>query len=87
RQPQNAPLRLGDEVALMLAVQSGALDALPLEIVTRFRAALPAALDRDAADALDSLAKTGALSDTARAAFKAAIARLAASLGDADPAP
>ncbi len=45
-QPRHAPLRLADEAALMLAVQSGALDALPVEAVAKFRDALPAALDR-----------------------------------------
>ena len=48
RQPQHMPFRLADEVALMLAVQSGLLDPLPLEAVAAFRAGLPAALDRDA---------------------------------------
>ena len=32
-QPQHAPLRLADEVALVLAVQSGLLDPLPLPVV------------------------------------------------------
>ena len=36
-QPQHAPLRLADEVALVLAVQSGLLDALPLPVVVEFR--------------------------------------------------
>ena len=47
-QPRHAPLRLADETALILAVQSGALDSLPVEAVAKFRAALPAALDRRA---------------------------------------
>jgi F-type H+-transporting ATPase subunit alpha len=41
RQPQHAPFRLADEIALMLAVQSGLLDALPLNAVAAFRAGLP----------------------------------------------
>ena len=36
-QPQHAPLRLADEVALVLAVQSGLLDPLPLPAVAEFR--------------------------------------------------
>ena len=39
-QPQHAPLRLADEVALVLAVQSGMLDALPVPDVAAFRRGL-----------------------------------------------
>src|SRR5580698_5752229 len=39
-QPQHAPLRLADEVALVLAVQAGLLDALPLAAVGEFRRGL-----------------------------------------------
>ena len=35
-QRQHAPLRLADEVALMLAVQGGLLDPLPVDAVPRF---------------------------------------------------
>jgi F-type H+-transporting ATPase subunit alpha len=82
RQPQHAPFRLVDEVALLLAVQSGALDALPLTAVGAFRAGLPVALDTDAADVLSTIAKTGKMDDAARADLIAAITRLAASLSD-----
>ncbi len=58
RQPQHAPFRLADEVALMLAVQSGLLDPLPLDAVAAFRAGLPAMMDRDAADVLRAIAGT-----------------------------
>ncbi len=61
RQPQHMPFRLADEVALMLAVQSGLLDPLPLEAVKAFRAGLPDLLDRDAADVLATLEQTGDL--------------------------
>lgn len=82
RQPQHAPFRLVDEVALLLAVQAGALDPLPLEVVAAFRAGLPAALDRDAADILPAIAETGGVDATAREVLMSAIARLAASLSD-----
>ena len=36
-QPQYAPLRLADEVALALALQGGLLDRLPLEEIGKFR--------------------------------------------------
>jgi len=44
RQKQHSPMRLMDEVALVLAVQDGLLDKLTLDQVGAFRAALPAAL-------------------------------------------
>lgn len=87
RQPQHAPFRLADEVALMLAVQSGLLDPLPLEAVAAFRARLPAALDRDAAEVPRTLAEAGELDASARAALIAAMTRLAASLKTDEPAP
>ena len=40
RQSQHMPFRLADEVALMLAVQAGLLDPLPLAAVAAFRTAL-----------------------------------------------
>ncbi|MHC5653357.1 F0F1 ATP synthase subunit alpha [Stappia sp. ICDLI1TA098] len=87
RQPQHAPFRLADEVALMLAVQSGLLDPLPLEAVAAFRAGLPAALDRDAAEVPRTLAEAGELDASAQAALIAAMTRLAASLKTDEPAP
>jgi F-type H+/Na+-transporting ATPase subunit alpha len=52
RQDQHAPLRLADEVALMLALQAGLLDPLPLAAITAFRTALPAAMEATAVLAL-----------------------------------
>ena len=80
RQPQHAPFRLVDEVALMLAVQSGMLDPLPLAKVAAFRAGLPAALDRDAPETLRRIAETGEMDAAAKDDLQAAMARLAASL-------
>lgn len=82
RQPQHMPYRLIDEVALMLAVQSGLLDPLPLEAVTAFRAGLPAALDKDAATAQDILSEVGTMDEDARTALLAAATRFAATLAD-----
>ena len=86
RQPQNAPFRLADEVALMLAVQIGLLDPLPLDAIAAFRAGLPAALNRDAAEGLRTIAESGELDAEGRGALMDAMTRLAASLGDAKPA-
>lgn len=89
RQPQHAPFRLIDEIALMRAVQAGLLDPLPLEAVADFRAGLPAALDRDAPEAVAALAPTakasGEMAAHVSAALMAALTRFAASF-HADPA-
>jgi F-type H+-transporting ATPase subunit alpha len=82
RQPQHAPFRLADEVALMLAVQSGLLDSLSLDAVAALRAGLPAALDRDAADIVRTIAESGKMDAEAREGLVTAITRFAASLSD-----
>ncbi len=72
----------------MLAVQTGLLDPLPLAAVAAFRAGLPAALDRDAAEALHSLAADRRRwTPSARDGLMAALTRLAASLTPAETEP
>jgi F-type H+/Na+-transporting ATPase subunit alpha len=78
RQDQHAPLRLADEVALMLALQAGLLDPLPLPAIAAFRAALPAALDTTAALALILAAKD--IDDASRSALLETLTQLAQSL-------
>ena len=63
-QPRHAPMRLADEVALVLAVQSGLLDALSLPEVIVFRDGLTRALDRGVADGVALLQETGTLDET-----------------------
>jgi F-type H+-transporting ATPase subunit alpha len=82
KQPQHTPFRLSDEIALMFAVQSGLLDPLPPQKVAAFRTRLPAMLDRDAADILAVIAKTGKIDDAARAALTRAMSDLVALLSD-----
>ena len=65
-QPQHAPLRLADEVALILAVQSGLLDPLPLPTVIAFRRGLRDAVDRGAPDAVRLIQDTGTLDDAGK---------------------
>ena len=69
-QPQHAPLRLADEVALVLAVQSGLLDALPLPVVGDFRRGLRDALDRDAPDAVRLIQESGSLGKVQKQALR-----------------
>ena len=65
-QPQHAPLRLADEVALVLAVQAGQLDELTLEDVIRFRSGLGAKLDASAAVLVASIQVNGTLDEAGR---------------------
>jgi F-type H+-transporting ATPase subunit alpha len=76
-QPQYAPLRLADEVALLFAVQEGLLDNLAQEHVGQFRAELPTWLDRTVAPILDEIDRTGDLDDAKRAELKASLSALA----------
>ncbi|NBB98076.1 MAG: F0F1 ATP synthase subunit alpha [Alphaproteobacteria bacterium] len=69
RQDQHAPLRLIDEVALVLAVQKGVLDALTPKAVDAFRDGLAGALDTQLADLLARVEATGILSDADHAAL------------------
>lgn len=80
KQPQHAPLRLVDEVALVLAVQGGVLDALPLEAVPGFCAALPGALDGDVPHAVQTIETAGTLDDDQRVLMIAVMTALAEAL-------
>ena len=74
-QPQHAPLRLADQVALVLAVQSGLLDAVPPATVTAFRAGLADVIDRDAPDAVRAVHDSGKLDDVQRESLLVALTR------------
>jgi F-type H+-transporting ATPase subunit alpha len=80
-QAQYAPLRLADEVALVVALQSGVLDPLPLELIRRFRSELPVWLGRTAAPIVDEIERTGRLDDAGSADLKATLSALAAQVG------
>jgi F-type H+/Na+-transporting ATPase subunit alpha len=79
-QPQYAPLRLADEVALILALQGGLLDRLPTEAIAKLRAELPAWLDRGAMPAVDMIMTTGRLDGAKRAELNAALRALVVQL-------
>jgi F-type H+-transporting ATPase subunit alpha len=74
-QPQHAPLRLADEVALVMAVQSGLLDPLPLPAVATLRQGLGEALDRDVADIISDIQDTGLLDDARKNSLGVAMRR------------
>lgn len=79
-QPQHAPLRLADEVALILAVQSGMLDAIPLPAILQIRRNLQDALDRGAPDAVRQIQETGTLDDAHKQALRATLAHYVSSI-------
>ncbi|WP_424140106.1 F0F1 ATP synthase subunit alpha [Roseomonas chloroacetimidivorans] len=76
-QPRFTPLRLVDEVALVLSLQEGVLDSLPAEAVPVFRKALPSWLDEQVPAQVDELQRTRKLEPAAREILLAALRRLA----------
>jgi F-type H+-transporting ATPase subunit alpha len=82
-QPQYAALRLADEVALVLALQGGLLDPLPYEQIDKFRAQLPAWLDRSAPKLVEEIARSGRLDEATRAELKKVLAALVSQLAPA----
>ena len=79
-QQQYAPLRLVDEVALVLALQRGVLDRLPLQLIGKFRAELPGWLDTAASTIVNEMMRTGGLDEAKAAALTATLSALAAQL-------
>ncbi len=82
RQSQHMPFRLADEVALMLTVQAGLLDPLPLAAVAAFRSALPALSDKSAPEILSAFAEKGEFDGTVRAHLMEVLTHLTTSLAD-----
>ena len=76
-QLQFAPLRLVDEVAMLLALRDGALDRVPVEAVAAFRTALPAWLDREASSVAAAIEQSGTLNEPGRAVLGKALDGLA----------
>jgi F-type H+-transporting ATPase subunit alpha len=85
-QPQHAPLRLADEVALVLAVQTGLIDALPLPTVPAFLKGLRDALDRGATDVVRSIQSDGALDEASKTKLRATLQAYVQFLTPAKPA-
>ena len=77
-QPQFAPLRLADEVALALALRAGLFDAAPASAVAAVRQALPPWLDQHAAGAVAAIEGHRAMTETEASALRAAVAALLA---------
>jgi F-type H+-transporting ATPase subunit alpha len=83
-QPQYAALRLADELALVLALQSGLLDRLPLEDIKKFSSRLPDWIDRSAPMIVEALGRSGEIDDAARTELKKVLSDLVTEM---TPAP
>jgi len=79
-QPQYAPIRLADEVALVMALQGGILDHLAPEDITTFRNELSPWLDRELNEIVEAVERTGRLNEQQYAALTVALTRFAASV-------
>lgn len=77
-QPQFAPLRLVDEVALALALREGMLDSVPAASVAAIRSALPEWLDAHAATVVASIGHEPRMDTAVTATLRAAVAGLLA---------
>jgi F-type H+/Na+-transporting ATPase subunit alpha len=87
-QPQFAPLRLADEVALIFALQAGLLDRVPIEKIGEFRVELPAWLDRTLPLLVDQIERSGHLGEPGRDQLRAGLGALARKfVPESTPAP
>ena len=79
-QQQHAPLRLADEVALILTVQSGLLDPFAIPDLATFQRGLGAMLDREAPDIVHQIQESGALDDAGKQTLLDTLRRYAQAL-------
>jgi F-type H+/Na+-transporting ATPase subunit alpha len=86
-QPQHSPLRLADEVALVMAVQHGFLDSLPIPTVALFRQGLREALDFGAPAAVHMMMETGQLDNAGKQTLRETIRDYIRLLAPATAAP
>jgi F-type H+/Na+-transporting ATPase subunit alpha len=75
-QPQYAPLRLADEVALALGLQEGVFDGLPLNLIGQLRADLSGWLNASAGSIVNEIERTGSLNEARRAELKTTLSAL-----------
>ncbi len=75
-QPQFAPLRLADEVALATALREGLLDAVPANVIGRLREILPNWLDRHAGVAVANIERSRTMTDGEAESLRGAVANL-----------
>jgi F-type H+-transporting ATPase subunit alpha len=79
-QPENAPLTLAEQAALLLAVEENLLDPLPLSVVPVFQQALAASLAKDLPGVTDRVNRTGSIDEKDRTALLAYVKQALATL-------
>jgi len=79
-QPQNAPLSLAEQAALLLAVEENLLDLLPLAAVATLQSNLAVSLAKDIPAVSDRINKTGSLDDNDRTVLLAHVKQVLALL-------
>ncbi|MFN4130457.1 MAG: F0F1 ATP synthase subunit alpha, partial [Paracoccaceae bacterium] len=84
RQHQHSPMRLGEQVALVMAVQNGLLDGLAPEQLAIFRDRLAKTLETAVPDAMRKVEATGKMAEADAAALLSVLHKLASSLDDPD---
>lgn len=84
-QPENAPLTLAEQSALLLAVEENLLDTLPLSTVPQLQTSLAASLKAEIPDISDRINQSGALDDQDRAALLAHVKQVLARLAQDAP--
>ena len=75
-QPRFAPLRLADEVALAFALREGLLDAVPANVISDLRQALPSWLDQHAGVAVANIERNKTMTDGEARSLRGAVAEL-----------
>jgi F-type H+/Na+-transporting ATPase subunit alpha len=80
-QPQYSGLAMPHQVALLLALNQGMLDSIPLEKLTGFHAALAQWLDENDSGLLGRIKTVGVLDEPARVALCKLVAELVARMG------
>ena len=84
-QPQYSPMRLTDEIALVMALQDGILDRVSLKDIAAFRGELRSWLDREVKEVVEAVEQTGKLDQLQRATMTAALMELAARFARSHP--
>jgi F-type H+/Na+-transporting ATPase subunit alpha len=82
-QPQHAPLRLADETALVMAVQSGLLDGMALPAIAAFRLGLRQAIDTAAAASVHQMETAGTLDASGKQQLSNALKQYAGAVATA----
>jgi F-type H+-transporting ATPase subunit alpha len=84
-QPENAPLSLTEQSALLLAVEENLLDHLPLDVVAALQAKLAASLATELPAVAERINQTGELDEGDRAALLIHVKELITSLATPQP--